>query len=157
MTKENLGELIIQSEDTMYRVARSILSCDADCEDAIQETIVTAFNKIHTLRADKYVKTWFIRILINECYALLRGGKRIVSFESIQEEQAFEQSSDYSDLYGAIQTLPEKIRIVVILYYIEGYRVKEITQILSISESAVKNRLLKARTQLKDLLKEEAQ
>ena len=63
MKKEQLGELIIASEETMYRVAKSLLYNDADCADAIQEAIVKAFSKLHTLKEDTYAKTWLIKIV----------------------------------------------------------------------------------------------
>lgn len=72
MTKETLGQLIIGSEETMYRIAKSLLYNDADCADAIQEAIVKAFAKLHTLKDDSYAKTWLIRIVMNECYAIMR-------------------------------------------------------------------------------------
>ena len=56
MTKETLGQLIIGSEETMYRIAKSLLYNDADCADAIQEAIVKAFAKLHTLKDDSYAK-----------------------------------------------------------------------------------------------------
>ena len=68
MKKEQLGQLIIASEDTLYHVAKTLLYRDADCADAIQETIVKAFTNLHTLRQDSYAKTWLVRICINECY-----------------------------------------------------------------------------------------
>lgn len=57
MTKEELGELIIASTDDFYRVAKSILRINADCEDAVQEAIIKAFAKIGTLREDRFAKT----------------------------------------------------------------------------------------------------
>ena len=72
MTKETLGQLIIDSEETMYHIAKSLLYNDADCADAIQEAIVKAFAKLHTLKDDSYAKTWLIRIVMNECYAIMR-------------------------------------------------------------------------------------
>ena len=72
MKREQLGQLILASEDSMYHVAKSLLYNDADCQDAIQETIVNAFDKIGTLKQDTYAKTWLIRILINECYGIMR-------------------------------------------------------------------------------------
>ena len=81
MVKEELGELILASQDTLYRVSKTILKNDADCADAISETIVKAFSKIHTLKQDHYAKTWIIRILMNECYTILCQEKRIVSLE----------------------------------------------------------------------------
>ncbi len=148
MKKEQLGQLIIASEETMYHVAKTLLSSDADCADAIQEAIVKAFTNLHTLRQDSYAKTWLIRILINECYAFMRREKRIVSLEEYQYQEIAEQE-DYSDLYQAVRQLPQKIRICVTLYYLEGYSVKETAKILGISESAVKNRLARARAKMR--------
>ena len=66
-------------------------------------------------------------------------------------DQAAEQD-DYSELYEAIFKLPEPVKLCVTLYYLEGYSVKEVAQILDVTESAVKNRLLKARAVLKESL-----
>ena len=85
MTKEELGTLILNSERQLYSTAKTILINDQDCADAIQETIVKAFSKIGTLRNDKYAKTWLIRILINECYTLLRKSSKLVSLEGMSE------------------------------------------------------------------------
>lgn len=149
MTKEQLGKLILTSEDTMYHIAKTLLYNDADCADAIQETIVKAFSKIHTLKADAYAKTWLIRILINECYAVMRREKNIIPLETLPEQVFQEHSADYSDLYEAISRLPDQMRITVTLYYMEGYSVKEIAALLDTSQSAVKNRLFRARLRLK--------
>ena len=153
MTKEQLGELIIASEDTMYHIARTLLRHDADCADAIQEAIVRAFSRIGSLKKDKYAKTWLIRILINECYSILRGKKHNVSLDEIAEVTA-EEKTDYSDLYRALMSLPEKMRIAVALYYVEGYKVSEIARITGSTESMVKNRLFRARKKLRKELED---
>lgn len=152
MTKEQLGTLIIGSEETMYRVAKSLLYNDADCADAIQEAIVKAFSKLHTLREDSYARTWLIRILMNECYTVMRREKKVISLEDYQMEDQAAEKEDYSELYEAIFKLPEQVRLCVTLYYMEGYSVKEVAKLLDTTESAVKNRLLKARAALKESL-----
>lgn len=152
MKKEQLGELIIASEETLYRVAKSLLYNDADCADAIQEAIVKAFSKLHTLKEDTYAKTWLIKIVMNECYAIMRKEKRIISLDDYQMEDKAAEQEVYSELYEAIFKLPEPVKLCVTLYYLEGYSVKEVAQILDITESAVKNRLLKARAVLKESL-----
>ena len=154
MKKETLGQLIIDSEETMYHIAKSLLYNDADCADAIQEAIVKAFSKLHTLKDDSYARTWLIRIVINECYTIMLREKKIISLEEYQmDEQAAEQK-DYSDLYEAIFKLPEQMKLCVTLYYMEGYSVKEVAALLDTTESAVKNRLAKARGKLKGALAE---
>lgn len=154
MTKENLGRLILESERQMYLTAKTILRNDQDCGDAIQEAIVKAFQKIDTLRQDKYAKTWLMRILINECYSLLRRESRYVSMEEMRELSIgeAEEKKDYSDLYLAVRSLKEELRIPVILYYGEDFSIREIAQILEITEGAVQKRLFRARMQLRDRL-----
>lgn len=149
MKKEQLGNLIIASQETMYHVAKTLLRNDDDCADAIQEAIVKAFSKLHTLRSDSYAKTWLIRILINECYSFMRKERKLVSLEDYPLEDAAQEREDYSDLYEAISRLPQEIRLSVILYYMEGYSIKEVAQLLDTTESAIKNRLMRARKKLR--------
>lgn len=156
MKKEQLGEIIIESQDSLYHVAKTLLSNDADCCDAIQESIVKAFSKIQTLRSDKYVKTWLTRILINECYAIMRRERKVISIESYNIDGNVDEQHDYTELYDAIMRLPEDSRLIITLYYMEGYSVREIAELLNITESAVKNRMLRARANIKDYLVKEA-
>ena len=148
MTKEQLGDLILSSEAQLYATARTILADDQDCGDAIQEAIVKAFSKIHTLKKDEYAKTWLMRILINECYNFFRKESRHIPVAEIEQEM-YTEKQDYSELYRAVNTLKKELRIPVILYYMEEFSVKEIAQILEISEGAVQKRLARARKKLK--------
>lgn len=151
LTKEELGQLILSSERQLYATAKTILVNDEDCADAIQESIVKAFSKIHTLKKDCYAKTWLIRILINECYNLARSdGKRKMLTENYLESiSQYEEKRDYSELYEAVSGLKDELRIPIILYYMEEFSVREIAQILDISEGAVQKRLARAREKLK--------
>ena len=107
---------------------------------------------MHTLKENAYAKTWLIKIVMNECYAIMRKEKRIISLDDYQMEDQAAEQEDYSELYEAIFKLPEPVKLCVTLYYLEGYSVKEVAQILDVTESAVKNRLLKARAVLKESL-----
>lgn len=151
MKREELGEHILAYQETMYRVAKSILGNDADCADAIGEAIVKAFSRLDMLRQDKYVKTWLVRIVINECYTLLRRQQRVVALDDYMTETqpAPAESEDYSDLYQAVSRLPEPMRLCICLYYLEGYSVRETAKILDITETAVRKRLARAREKLR--------
>lgn len=151
MTKEELGELILSSERQLYATAKTILIDDQDCADAIQESIVNAFSKIHTLKKDRYAKTWLIRILINECYNIARAysNKEPMEVSYLESVSKREDARDYSELYRAVNALKEELRIPVILYYMEEFSVREIAQILDVSEGAVQKRLARARGKLK--------
>lgn len=154
MSKEKLGEIIIESQEKLYHIAKSMLFSDDDCAEAISETIVKAFSKIHMLRTESYVDTWLVRILINECYNIMRHQKKVVSLEDYMMKDKKTEQKEYLDLYNAIGHLTDKERICIALYYLEGYSVKETAEILKTTESAVKNRLARARAKMKDELKE---
>ena len=85
MTKEQLGSLILDSERQLYSTAKTILFSDYDCADAIQETIVKAFSNVGTLKNDNYARTWLIRILINECYSLVRKSSKFIPLENLAD------------------------------------------------------------------------
>lgn len=165
MNKENFAKLVIDSTDSLYRVSKSILRNDSDCEDAVSEAITIAFQKLDSLKKDEYAKTWLTRILINECFHIRKQQSRItlISDESesvfnMQEyaENGYDTDSEhYFDLYYAMQYLTEDQKLAITLYYYEGYSVKEIARITGVTQGTVKSRLGRARNQLKQFLKEE--
>lgn len=86
----------------------------------------------------------------------MRKSSKLVSLEGMSEMTEIEtdQKTDYSDLYRAVNSLKEELRMPVILYYIEDFNIKEIAQILEITEGAVQKRLARARGKLKRNLQE---
>lgn len=156
LTKEELANLITTEQESFYRIAKTLLYDDYDCGDAISSAIVKAFEGLNSLRKPKYAKTWFIRILINECYAILNQQKRITAFDpdTMSENVVSIVNNDYSELYEALEALSPKNRLVISLYYMEGYSVKEIASLTDTTEASVKNRLLRGRKRLKDDLEE---
>ena len=154
MDKKELGEMMIAGTDEFYRIAKSILKEDADCQDAVQEAVSKAFAKIDTLREKKYAKTWFTRILLNECYGMLRQRKKEASYnEQISGEEA--DQHQYSDLYQKIMALEIEYRMPLVLYYLNQYTIKEIGQMLNLGESAVKMRLSRARKMMRRMYEQE--
>ncbi|MBQ8209499.1 MAG: RNA polymerase sigma factor [Clostridia bacterium] len=144
---------VLTCEEMLYRVAKSICFYESDCEDAVQEAILKAYEKLGSLKNEKYFKTWLTRILINECYKINRIKSRQVSFDDyLFFEEAREPENSY--VYEAIMHLPEKIRVVVQLYYVEGYSVDETASILRIPSGTVKSRLSQGRKSLKTILEE---
>ena len=154
MNKKELGEMIIDSTDEFYRIAKSVFKEDMDCEDAVQEAVSKAFAGISMLREEKYAKTWFIRILLNECYGILRRKCRTTEYhEEISQEESIQHQ--YSDLYQKIMTLEKEYRVPLVLYYMNQYTIKEIGAMLNLGESAVKMRLSRARKMMRRLYKQE--
>ena len=153
MTNEEFAKIVTDTAAVMYRVSKSILKNDEDCEDAVQEAITKAFLKLWSLKNESFAKTWLIRIVINECYSILRKKKNSFYNEEITLEEA--DSNDYSELYKALNELPADYRVTVVLYYIEGYSVKETAQILKVTEGTVKSRLSRGRKKLHGFLEED--
>ena len=141
--------------DCIYRVAYSGCRNTADTEDVVQNTFLKLLERKESFPEDDQAKYWLIRVAINECKSLWRTPwrQRVTSTEELFSESAFE-TPEQSDLYDAVRELPVKYRQVVHLYYFEDYSVKEIAGILTLSETAVQTRLLRARQKLREKLKE---
>ncbi len=163
MDKETFAGLVIDSTDSLYRVSKSILKNDADCEDAVSEAIVKAFGNLASLKKDKHAKTWLTRILINECFHIRKQRKKVTLLseeDSWVLERREENSGNlleverYSEIYHFIGKLKENQRLAVILYYYEGYSIKEIASIMEVTQGTVKSRLGRARKILKQYLEE---
>ena len=118
----------------------------------MQTAILTAFEKLGTLKQERYFKTWLVRILINVCNKQLKSAAKTTE---LHDTDISSDSAEVStEIRMAIESLPVKIRQVVVLYYIEQFSVKEIKQVLKIPEGTVKSRLSKGRELLKDYLTE---
>lgn len=155
MNKEQFTAEVLKAEKSLYHIAKSILKDDEDCADAMQNAILSAYEKLHTLKKEAFFKTWLTRILINEAYQMLRSRRSQISYEDYLDERRAEDSSKYSELYQEIQRLPDSYRIPFVLHYVEGYSIKEIGQVLHLTGSTVKVRLHRARNQMKERLKGE--
>lgn len=153
MDKQTFTDLVLDAEHTLYRVSKTILREDHDCEDAVQEAILKAYQKLDTLREERYFRTWLIRILINECYRIRRTARPVVSFEAYLESAP--AITPDGSLWDAVGQLPEPLRLPVELYYIEGHTVSEIQSILHIPAGTVKSRLSRARKALRTSLESE--
>lgn len=92
--------------------------------------------------------------MINECYNIARqdGRKEYLEENYMEISARSEEKRDYSELYRAVNHLKEELRIPVVLYYMEEFKVREIAQILDISEGAVQKRLARAREKLKNTI-----
>lgn len=154
--KEALLALIDENRLNIYRVAKGILINEEDIRDAIQNTIIKTFESINTLKKDEYFQTWLIRILINECNETLRKNKKVVLLDDdIGKNERHNDNYENMDLIRAINSLSEDLRVTITLYYFDDISVKDIANILQISEGTVKSRLNRGRTKLKEILGEE--
>lgn len=146
--KAAFQQLMIQQGPAMYKVAKAILKNDEDVADAMQETALTCWEKIDTLKKENYFRTWMIRILINHCNAIYRQRRKTFSQEQLPEAHCQEKGYANAEWTVFLGCLDEKYRILIILYYVQGFKTREIAQILQINESTVRGRLAAARKRL---------
>lgn len=151
MTKEAFATKAIALQDTLFRISFSLLPSRYDQEDAVQESMRIALQKLHTLRQEQFFSTWLIRILINECYGILRKKKREIPSEEMIA--CLPQGAD-TELIDALMKLDVKLRLPIVLNYVEGYTTREIAAMLHIPESTVKTRMSRGRKLLKLELEE---
>ena len=140
--------------EKLYRVCYSILPERADRDDAIQEALIKAWRKRGTLKDDAVFEGWLMRIAINECKNVLRRKKRMPT-EEINEMIPVNDSVPDQALHDALQKLDVRLRMPVVLHYIEGYTVQETSHLLGLPLGTTKHRLKQAISILKEQLGEE--
>lgn len=143
-------------EKSMYLLAVSTLKNDYDAEDAMQNAILKAYENLNQLRATDKFKPWLFRILINECCRLLNDKKYNADIDEATDIGEKEENlEDRITLWETVKRLGYEYRIVVILFYYEGMKIRDIAGTLGISEANVKKRLQRARQQLAQMLDRE--
>lgn len=155
MTDQNVEKYVRLYHTMLYRVAFSYLRSAADSEDVCQDSFLRLMNYPGEFPTDEDCKRWLIRVAVNLSKNLLKYRRTHgepqdpLDHADIPAEPAAE-----SELLPLIKTLPPEYGMVIHLFYYEGYSVKEISEILRISQTAVTSRLARGRQKLKLLLEE---
>lgn len=155
-TNADLENTILEYSDLLYRICFLILKNEQDVGDVIQETFIQYMKKHPDFDSEEKKKAWLIKVSQNKCKDFLRFHKKHSYVPLDEVEDILMGTSDVEPLHKVqleeIWELDYKLKSVVILYYIEGYSIKETAQMLAISESACKKRLERARNKLKEML-----
>jgi len=149
-------ELMDLNMQYMYKIAKSYLKVDADVADAVQDTILTCYEKIGTLKQNQYFKTWLTRILINKCKDILRRNKDMYIGAEIPEIPVRDYHYDNLEWKQVLQSLNEKYRTILLLYYLEEFNTREIAEILDMNEKTVQTRLARGRSKISEVYHMEA-
>lgn len=144
-------------ERKLYRIALSMLNSDADAADAIQEAVFRGWLHRGALRDDAKFDAWLTRILVNECRNIQRRRKRRAEPLDEARAAALEQPPPDPALYDALMSLPERLRLPLVLHYLEGYPLRDIASIIGVTQTTVKSRLHQARGALRRALSEEGE
>jgi RNA polymerase sigma-70 factor (ECF subfamily) len=150
--KDKLVEHILQNQEKFYRIAYCYVYQKEAALDIVQNAICRALGNFSSLRNANAIKTWFYRILINECLQYLNKCKREILCEpaEIREDIYYEEAYEAKlEIYQKVCELPEHLKTVIILHYFEQLTMKEISQSTGINLSTVKTRLYTALNRLK--------
>lgn len=154
--RKPVQELIERYQDNLYAVAFNVCKNAEDAEDVVQDTFIQYHTSKKNFENEQHIRAWLIRVAINKAknmnHTFWRQHK--LSLEDYMETLTFE-TPESENLFETVMKLPEKYRIVIHLFYYEDYAIREIADILKISESNVKVRLSRGRTLLKEALQEE--
>lgn len=133
---------------TVFRIAFTYLKNQQECEDMLQDVFIKLFTAAPQFESEEHEKRWLIRVTVNLCKNQLKTSWNSRRGEMDELEQIADSSLN-REILEEILSLPEKNKIVIYLFYVEGYKCREIAEILKENESTIKMRLKKGRELLR--------
>ncbi len=157
ITKEYIGSLVDKYGNMILRIAYTYLKNKADAEDTVQDVFLQIIDKNPIFNDETHEKSWIVRTTINMCKNKLNlfWNRNKCSIDDITEFANYDKYSTDSNVLKAVLSLPDKYRLVVYMYYYEGYSTPEISKIIEKSDTTIRSLLHRARNKLKSILKEE--
>ena len=151
---DEIEQIMYTHGNMLFRLSLAMLGNTGDAEDVVQEILIKYIEKAPEFENEEHKKSWLITVASNKCKDLLRFHKRHEVVELEEWNSVVNETID-SGILEALMTLPEKFRLVLILYYVEEYRIEEIAKIIGKTKSAVKMRLQKGRRLLEEIYRKE--
>lgn len=155
--KDTFCDQIRLQEKAMYYLAFSIVKNEADAAEVISEAIFRAYKNLDTLKNIQAFKPWILRIVHNTAVEFIRKNSKTISFDEVEpisesNENKFTASLSVKE---AVKSLKQPYRTVIVLYYYEDLSILQIAKITNATTVTVKQRLSRARKQLREILKED--
>lgn len=155
--------LVDRYKDKAFGMLRRMLRNEMDAEEVLQDCFVKAFKSLNAFRGDAKFSTWFYRIVYNSAISMLNSKKRKLEAETSSlddyintygnESKIYAQTENVNQyLYKLIDELPVKNALVLILFYIDGFSLNEISQTLDISLVNTKVILHRTRNTLREMI-----
>lgn len=151
---DDVEKVIIRYSDMIFRLCLTMLRSEQDAKDALQDTIYRYITKAPDFHEEEHRKAWLITVAQNQCKNMLRY-RLLHTHVNIDDLNDYLTTEKEQNAFEILDALPPKYRIVMYLFYVEEYHLKEIASILKISENAANKRLQRGRTYLKSLSKGE--
>lgn len=146
---EKIEEAVNTYGNMLYRISVVMLKNKQDAEDAVQDTLLKYIQKAPQFEDDEHEKAWLIKVITNRCKDVRRFKLKHPQTEITEVSQVVSEPENRG-ITEALMKIPEKFRIVMVLYYVQEYKVNEIAEIIGKSPSTVKMRLQKGRVLLKE-------
>lgn len=157
--EEAFSKLILAEKDSLYKIAISRMKTIEDAEDVIQETVIEAYVKMHTIRKNESFKSWIRTILLDMIKTFYeRKAKKDIKIqtkliENFEKDNVnniikTEQDMDFNML---LNKLEDEDRTIILLFYNDGYKVKEISKMLNMNVNTVKTKLSRARKKIEKM------
>ncbi len=157
--KKTLEEVMGEHMLSVFRVAYAVLNDRHDAEDVAQDTFLAYYLTNEEFESEEHIRRWLLTVAVNKAKNLVKSAwkRKNRPMEELNETVAAVGFSTEEDrnLLEAVAELPLKCRTVIHLFYYEDYKVKEIAEMLNVSENTVKSQLHRGRKILKAILREE--
>ncbi|MBO2942921.1 sigma-70 family RNA polymerase sigma factor [Paenibacillus sp. F411] len=145
---EYITSIVNKYADMILRLALAHLGNLADAQDVCQEVYIKFFKHQRSFNDTEHEKAWIIRVTINACKDVIRSPWK-KWFSPSEEVPLPNNHTENMEVVSLILMLPRKYRIVIHLYYYEGYKTAEIAELLNIKESTIRTQLKRAKELLK--------
>jgi RNA polymerase sigma factor (sigma-70 family) len=147
-TGQDIERVVDTHGNMLFRICLVILCNEKDAEDVVQDTFISFLTKSPSFHDSEHEKAWLITVATNRCKNMRRFNLMRRHID-ISDLQLYSKDNESYGLLDHLMKLPNKYKIVLLLYYVEGYKVDEIANLLNITSSAVKKRLERGRVLIK--------
>lgn len=155
--EKKVKDYIVNNQAGFYKVAYSYVKNQDDALDIVHDSICKALAKLDSLKDEEAIKPWFYKILINSSIDYIRKSSKYVTLEEgllFDEHNSNDTYTDI-DLQRALEKLPEKYRVIIVLRYFEDMKIDEIANVLSQNTNTIKTKLYTGLRRLKIKIKTE--
>ena len=145
------NKIVYDYSKMIFRIAYSYTKSEADSKDIVQEVFICLYQTHKVFKDSDHIKNWLIRVAINKSINLYKKKKKEVKNSDYINNMVDNSSKDDNEeIREYVMALKDNYRNVIILYYYDNYSIKEISNILNISENNVKVILNRARAKIKE-------
>lgn len=150
--KQSFVKLMETYEKDMYNLTKYMMGNNEGIYDVVQDTILTAYEKISTIKNPSSFKNWLLKIIVNKSKTQLSKQSKIIYLEDSIEIPIVDNEMEKIELMSLVSCLPEEYKIVIVLFYFNDLTYREISDVLDVAEGTVKSRLFRGKELLHQII-----